>query len=146
MRISDWSSDVCSSDLAEGRRPHLRFKLLAGEIAWDDLVRGPVAFQGENLSDPVLLREDGRPLYTLTSVVDDIELGITHVIRGADHVANTAVQVQLFEALAGTGPGGVPAFGHLSLNAGAGGQALSKRLGRSTAERRVGERGGRNGR
>src|SRR3546814_1443578 len=94
MRISDWSSDVCSSD-------RWRFKLLAGEIAWDDLVRGPVAFQGENLSDPVLLREDGRPLYTLTSVVDDIELGITHVIRGEDHVANTDVQVQLFEELAG---------------------------------------------
>src|SRR3546814_8345604 len=80
---------------AEGRRPHWRFKLLAGEIAWDDLVRGPVAFQGENLSDPVLLREYGRPRYTLTSRVDDIELGITHVIRGEDHVANTAVQVQL---------------------------------------------------
>ncbi|HEY9549092.1 MAG TPA: glutamate--tRNA ligase, partial [Kiloniellaceae bacterium] len=114
---------------AEGRRPHWRFRLLPGEVAWEDLVRGPVAFQGENLSDPVLLREDGRPLYTLTSVVDDLELGITHVIRGEDHVANTAVQVQLFEALAGTGPGGVPAFGHLSLIAGAGGEALSKRLG-----------------
>jgi len=110
---------------AEGRQPHWRFRLLAGEIAWDDLVRGPVAFQAENLSDPVLLRADGRPLYTLTSVVDDAELGITHVVRGEDHVANTAVQVQLFEALGG----GVPAFGHLSLIAGAGGEALSKRLG-----------------
>src|SRR3546814_11850973 len=98
-------------------------------MVWDVLVRGPVAFQGEKLSAPVLLREDGRPLYTLTSVVDDIELGITHVIRGEDHVANTAVQVQLFEALAGTGPGGVPAFGHLSLIAVAAGEALSKRLG-----------------
>jgi glutamyl-tRNA synthetase len=114
---------------AEGRRPHWRFRLLAGEIAWDDLVRGPVAFQAENLSDPVLLRADGRPLYTLTSVVDDAELGITHVVRGEDHVANTAVQVQLFEALAGTEAGAVPAFGHLSLIAGAGGEALSKRLG-----------------
>ena len=118
---------------AEGRRPHWRFKLLPGEIAWDDLVRGPVAFQGENLSDPVLLREDGRPLYTLTSVVDDIELEITHVVRGEDHVANTAVQVQLFEALGGFDSGtevaAVPAFGHLSLIAGAGGEALSKRLG-----------------
>ncbi|MGE5767303.1 MAG: glutamate--tRNA ligase [Bacteroidota bacterium] len=114
---------------AGGRRPHWRFKLLAGEIAWDDLVRGPVAFQGENLSDPVLLREDGRPLYTFTSVVDDIELDISHVIRGEDHVANTAVQVQLFEALGGAEGGGVPAFGHLPLIAGAGGEALSKRLG-----------------
>jgi glutamyl-tRNA synthetase len=114
---------------AEGRRPHWRFRLLAGEIAWDDLVRGPVAFQAENLSDPVLLRADGRPLYTLTSVVDDAELGITHVVRGEDHVANTAVQVQLFEALGGTEEVAVPAFGHLSLIAGAGGEALSKRLG-----------------
>ncbi|GAB4374378.1 MAG: glutamate--tRNA ligase [Kiloniellaceae bacterium] len=114
---------------AEGRRPHWRFKLVAGEIAWDDLVRGPVAFQAENLSDPVLVREDGRPLYTLTSVVDDIELEITHVLRGEDHVANTAVQVQLFQALAADGLGAVPAFGHLALIAGAGGEALSKRLG-----------------
>ncbi|MGF1628428.1 MAG: glutamate--tRNA ligase [Kiloniellaceae bacterium] len=113
----------------EGRRPHWRFKLLPGEIAWEDLVRGPVSFQGENLSDPVLLREDGRPLYTLTSVVDDIELEVTHVLRGEDHVANTAVQVQLFEALSNTTVAAVPAFGHLSLIAGAGGEALSKRLG-----------------
>ncbi len=110
---------------AEGRRPHWRFKLAPGEIAWEDLVRGPASFQGENLSDPVLIREDGRPLYTLTSVVDDIELAVTHVLRGEDHVANTAVQVQLFQALGGQ----VPAFGHLSLIAGAGGESLSKRLG-----------------
>ena len=114
---------------AGGRRPHWRFKLLAGEIAWHDEVRGPVSFQGENLSDPVLIREDGRPLYTLTSVVDDIELGVTHVLRGEDHVANTAVQVQLFQALGDIGDGGVPRFGHLSLIAGAEGEALSKRLG-----------------
>ncbi|MGF1592291.1 MAG: glutamate--tRNA ligase [Kiloniellaceae bacterium] len=114
---------------AEGRRPHWRFRLLAGEIAWEDLVRGSAAFQGENLSDPVLVREDGRPLYTLTSVVDDIELAVTHVIRGEDHVANTAVQVQLFEALSPTPTAAVPAFGHLPLIAGAGGEALSKRLG-----------------
>lgn len=110
---------------AEGLKPHWRFRLEPDEIAWDDLVRGPVAFQAENLSDPVLVREDGRPLYTLTSVVDDIELGVTHVLRGEDHVANTAVQVQLFQALGGA----VPTFGHLSLIAGAGGESLSKRLG-----------------
>lgn len=114
---------------AEGRRPHWRFKLEPGEIAWDDLVRGPVSFQGENLSDPVLIREDARPLYTLTSVVDDIELEVTHVLRGEDHVANTAVQAQLFQALVKDGGGEVPAFGHLSLIAGAGGESLSKRLG-----------------
>ena len=110
---------------AEGRQPHWRFKLEPGEIAWLDVVRGPVSFQAENLSDPVLIREDGRPLYTLTSVVDDIELEVTHVLRGEDHVANTAVQVQLFRALEGD----VPSFGHLSLIAGAGGESLSKRLG-----------------
>lgn len=109
----------------EGRRPHWRFKLEHAEIAWDDLVRGAVSFHGGNLSDPVLIREDGRPLYTLTSVVDDIELGVTDILRGEDHVANTAVQVQLFAALDGT----VPTFGHLSLIAGAGGESLSKRLG-----------------
>lgn len=114
---------------AEGRRPHWRFKLEPGEIAWDDLVRGPVSFQAENLSDPVLIREDGRPLYTLTSVVDDAELEVTHVLRGEDHVANTAVQVQLFRALDRNGGGTVPAFGHLSLIAGAEGESLSKRLG-----------------
>ncbi len=114
---------------AEGRRPHWRFRLEAGEIAWDDAVRGPVSFQAENLSDPVLIRADGRPLYTLTSVVDDIELEVTHVLRGEDHVANTAVQVQLFQALAKNGGGEVPTFGHLSLIAGAGGESLSKRLG-----------------
>jgi glutamyl-tRNA synthetase len=115
---------------AEGRRPHWRFKLEPGEIAWDDLVRGPVSFQSENLSDPVLIREDARPLYTLTSVVDDVELAVTHVLRGEDHVANTAVQVQLFQALGKDGgEGQVPSFGHLSLIAGAGGESLSKRLG-----------------
>jgi len=114
---------------AVGRRPHWRFKLAPGEIAWEDLVRGPVSFQGENLSDPVLIREDGRPLYTLTSVVDDLELQVTHVLRGEDHVANTAVQVQLFQALGGPGASMVPAFGHLSLISGAKGESLSKRLG-----------------
>ncbi|WP_420348992.1 glutamate--tRNA ligase [Pelagibius sp.] len=110
---------------SEGRRPHWRFKLDHSAIAWEDLIRGSVAFEGANLSDPVLIREDGRPLYTLTSVVDDIELEVTHILRGEDHVANTAAQVQLFEALGGT----VPVFGHLSLIAGAGGETLSKRLG-----------------
>ncbi|WP_442490263.1 glutamate--tRNA ligase [Kiloniella sp. GXU_MW_B19] len=110
---------------AEGRTPHWRFKLLPEHIAWEDMVRGPVAFEGENLTDPVLIREDGRPLYTITSVVDDIELDITHVLRGEDHVSNTAVQVQLFEALGGA----VPTFAHISLMVGADGQGLSKRLG-----------------
>lgn len=109
----------------EGRRPHWRFALVHEAIAWDDLVRGRVAFDGANLSDPVLVREDGRPLYTLSSVVDDIELGISHVLRGEDHVSNTAVQIQLIQALGGT----VPVFAHLPLLVDADGHSLSKRLG-----------------
>ncbi|TWB63613.1 glutamate--tRNA ligase [Nitrospirillum viridazoti] len=109
----------------EGRRPHWRLKLDHTPVAWDDLVRGPQRFQGQDLSDPVLIREDGQPLYTFASVVDDIELGITHVIRGEDHVANTAVQIQLCEALGGP----VPAFGHFPLITDASGAGLSKRLG-----------------
>ncbi|MFQ5939852.1 MAG: glutamate--tRNA ligase [Alphaproteobacteria bacterium] len=108
----------------EGLRPHWRFLLEPGEIAWDDLVRGPVRFDSANLSDPVLVRADGRPLYGLSSVVDDMEFDITHVIRGEDHVANTAVQVQVFGALGGA----PPAFAHLPLLTGAGGAGLSKRL------------------
>ncbi|MFV3075707.1 glutamate--tRNA ligase [Niveispirillum fermenti] len=115
---------------AAGRRPHWRFKLAHADIAWDDLVQGPKHFRGADLSDPVLIREDGRPLYTLTSVVDDLDFAITHVVRGEDHVTNTAVQVQLFQALMGIeGQGAVPAFAHLPLIAGSEGEGLSKRLG-----------------
>ncbi len=109
----------------EGRKPHWRFKLEHTPVEWTDLVRGPVHFEGSALSDPVLIREDGRPLYTLTSVVDDGDLAITHVIRGEDHVANTAVQIQIFQAIGAA----VPAFAHLPLLTDATGQGLSKRLG-----------------
>ncbi|SMH54399.1 glutamate--tRNA ligase [Azospirillum agricola] len=109
----------------EGRRPHWRFQLAPTPVEWTDLVRGPVRFEGTALSDPVLIREDGRPLYTLTSVVDDADFAITHIIRGEDHVANTAVQIQIFEALGAS----VPAFAHLPLLTDAAGQGLSKRLG-----------------
>jgi len=112
---------------AEGRRPHWRFRLEDGPIAWDDLVRGPARFEAANLGDPVLVRADARPLYTLTSVVDDIELAVTHVIRGEDHVANTATQMQIFAAL-GDAPGRV-AFAHLPLLTDARGKGLAKRLG-----------------
>lgn len=109
---------------AEGRRPHWRFLLADEAVAWDDLARGLVRLEPGHMSDPVLLREDGNPLYTLSSVVDDGELGITHVIRGEDHVANTAVQVQLFAALGFV----VPGFAHLPLLTGEDGKPLSKRL------------------
>ena len=115
---------------AEGRNPHWRFKLEHEEIAWTDLVRGDVHFQGENLSDPVLRREDGSWLYMLPSVVDDIDLGVTHVIRGEDHVANTAVQIQFFKAL-----GAEPStFAHLPLLTDISGHGLSKRSGSITLE------------
>ena len=110
---------------AEGRTPHWRFKLDDVAVAWHDLGRGDVRFEPGHLSDPVLIREDGRPLYTISSVVDDGELGITHVIRGEDHVANTAVQVQLFQALGFD----VPTFAHMPLLVGADGKGLSKRFG-----------------
>ena len=110
---------------AEGRRPHWRFRLVHEAIEWADLGRGPVHFHGADLSDPVLIREDGRPLYHLCSVLDDIDFGITHVVRGEDHVANTAAHVQMFRAL-GAEP---PAFAHLPLIVDAEGKGLSKRLG-----------------
>jgi glutamyl-tRNA synthetase len=108
---------------AEGRKPHWRFLLEQRDVVWDDLVRGRQHVDAVSLSDPVLVRADGTYLYTMPSVVDDIDLGITHVIRGEDHVTNTAPQSQLFEALGAT----PPAFGHHNLLVGADGQALSKR-------------------
>lgn len=110
---------------ADGRRPYWRFRLDHAPIAWHDLVRGPVQFHGKDLSDPVVIREDGSPLYHLCSVVDDIDFAITHVVRGEDHVANTAMHVQMFAAL----DAAPPAFAHLPLIADAKGQGLSKRLG-----------------
>ncbi len=112
---------------AEGRKPHWRFKLEAKVVSWRDLIRGDCHIDCASLSDPVLIREDGSYLYTLPSVADDIDLAITHVIRGEDHVTNTAVQMQLFEALApGVSP---PVFAHHNLLVGAGGEGLSKRAG-----------------
>ena len=108
-----------------GRRPHWRFRLEERSVAWNDAIRGEQTIEAASLSDPVLVREDGTYLYTLPSVVDDIDFGITHVIRGEDHVANTGVQIQIFEAL-GARP---PVFAHHNLLTGADGQALSKRLG-----------------
>ena len=116
--------------LRHGEKPTWRFKLERGTVAWDDMVRGHVEFHAENLSDPVLIKADGQPLYTLTSVVDDVEFAVTHIIRGEDHVANTAVQIQLFQALGGN----VPTFGHFSLIADASGGKLSKRAGSISLE------------
>ena len=110
---------------AEGRRPHWRFKLEGKRVAWEDLARGHAEVDTASMSDPVLIREDGLFLYTLPSVVDDIEMDITHVIRGEDHVTNTGAQIEIFEALGADAPG----FAHMPLLVGADGAALSKRLG-----------------
>ena len=111
----------------KGVEPHWRFKLdHSAQIEWTDLVRGPQHFDPKLISDPVIRRADGSWLYLLPSVIDDIDLKITHVLRGEDHVSNSAVQIQMFEAL-GAKP---PAFAHEALLVAAEGK-LSKRLGSS---------------
>ena len=102
-----------------------RFKLDHERIEWADGILGDVSIDAASVSDPVLIRQDGQVLYTLASVVDDTEMGVTHVVRGADHVTNTATQIQMIRALGGH----VPEFAHHSLLTGATGEALSKRLG-----------------
>ena len=114
----------------EGRAPHWRFRLdHDSPIAWHDLIRGEQKFDPSLLSDPVVRREDGSWLYLLPSVIDDIDLGVTHVVRGEDHVSNSAAQIQMFEAL-GASP---PQFAHEALLVAAEGK-LSKRLGSYGAE------------
>jgi glutamyl-tRNA synthetase len=110
---------------AQGRKPHWRFKLSGGRKDWVDLVRGPQSIDTASLSDPVLIREDGAFLYTLPSVVDDVDFRISHIVRGEDHVTNSGVQIEIFEALGGR----APALGHFPLLVGADGEALSKRIG-----------------
>jgi glutamyl-tRNA synthetase len=109
----------------EGRKAHWRFRLSQSKVKWRDHVRGEVEIDTAHLSDPVLIREDGRFLYTLPSVVDDIDFAVSHIVRGEDHVTNTAAQIEIFEALGAK----VPEFAHFPLLVGAGGEALSKRLG-----------------
>jgi glutamyl-tRNA synthetase len=110
---------------AEGRRPHWRFRLAGGRVGWDDAVRGRQEIDLDSLSDPVLVRDDGAFLYVFTSVVDDAELGVTEIVRGEDHVANSAVQLDLFAAL-GAQP---PRLAHHNLLTMADGAGLSKREG-----------------
>ena len=111
----------------EGVAPHWRFKLDHGApIEWDDLIRGHQRFDPALISDPVIRRADGSWLYLLPSVIDDIDLGITHIVRGEDHVSNSAVQIQMFDAMGAR----APAFAHEALLVAAEGK-LSKRLGSS---------------
>ncbi len=115
---------------ADGRKPHWRYKLSQKPVTWTDLIRGETTVDTASVSDPVLIREDGMYLYTLPSCVDDIDLGISHVMRGEDHVTNTGVQIEIFKALGGE----PPKFAHHSLLIGADGQGLSKRLGSLSIE------------
>ena len=112
---------------AGGKKPYWRFRLSDGAVGWQDLVLGARSVKLPTVSDPVLIRADGTPLYTFTSVVDDLASGITHIIRGEDHVTNTAVQLDLWSALGGN-PSTV-SFAHLPLLIGDDGGKLSKREG-----------------
>ncbi len=110
---------------AEGDRPHWRFKLSGKQVAWGDLIRGAQKINTGSISDPVIRRADGTWLYMLPSVVDDIDLAVSHIIRGEDHVTNTAAQVELIEAIGAD----IPIFAHFSLMLADDGKALSKRDG-----------------
>ncbi|MEV8466188.1 glutamate--tRNA ligase [Fluviibacterium sp. DFM31] len=118
-------SEAEKQALRAERGGHWRFLLNQTRIEWEDQILGDLSIDAASVSDPVLIRGDGQVLYTLASVVDDTEMGVTHVVRGSDHVTNTATQIQIIEALGGT----VPSFAHHSLLTGPQGEALSKRLG-----------------
>ena len=121
LALSDSEKDALRAE----RGSHWRFKLAHKRIEWTDGIIGDISIDAASVSDPVLFKNDGQILYTLASVVDDTEMGITDVVRGSDHVTNTATQIQMIEALGGT----VPRFAHHSLLTGPQGEALSKRLG-----------------
>jgi glutamyl-tRNA synthetase len=110
---------------AEGRQGYWRFKLDQERIEWKDGIIGDISIDAASVSDPVLIKADGQVLYTFASSVDDVDMGVTHIVRGADHVTNTATQIQIMKALGGT----PPTFAHHSLLTGPQGEELSKRLG-----------------
>lgn len=118
-------SDAEKDKLRSERGGYWRFKLDQERIEWNDQILGDISIDAASVSDPVLIRADGQFLYTLASVVDDTDMGVTHIVRGSDHVTNTATQIQIIEALGFK----APTFGHHSLLTGPQGEALSKRLG-----------------
>ncbi len=122
LALSDAEKDALRSERGTGV---WRFKLDQERIEWNDGILGDISIDAASVSDPVLIRGDGQILYTLASVVDDTEMGVTHVVRGSDHVTNTATQIQIMKALGHTHP----SFAHHSLLTGPQGEALSKRLG-----------------
>ncbi|TKA97937.1 glutamate--tRNA ligase [Cereibacter changlensis] len=113
------------AELRKERGGYWRFELVQERIEWEDGILGPISIDAASVSDPVLIRADGQVLYTFASSVDDIDMGVTSIVRGADHVTNTATQIQIMQAMGGT----PPAFAHHSLLTGPQGEALSKRLG-----------------
>ncbi|WP_199430409.1 glutamate--tRNA ligase [Qaidamihabitans albus] len=113
---------------AEGRAPVLRLRMPGEDLTWNDLVRGEITFKAGTIPDPVLVRANGQPLYTLTNPVDDALMGITHVLRGEDLLPSTPRQLALYQALRRTGVAGfIPEFGHLPYVLGEGNKKLSKR-------------------
>jgi glutamyl-tRNA synthetase len=120
------TEEQLAAALANGKRPYWRFRLSDVPVSWTDLVLGERQVKLTAVSDPVVIRADGTPLYTFTSVVDDIAMGISHIIRGEDHVTNTGVQIDIFAAL-GADPRGL-SFAHLPLLTDSDGGKLSKRL------------------
>ncbi len=123
LKLTD---DERNALIAQGKKPHWRFKLNHTDVTWDDVVQGHKSFPAAALSDPVLVREDGVPLYTFCSVVDDVDFGVTHIIRGEDHVTNTAVQIQIWQSISEKP---APVFAHFPLIVSASGIEMSKRLG-----------------
>lgn len=122
LRLSDAEKAALR---AEGRDGYWRFRLDQERIEWTDGIVGPISIDAASVSDPVLIRADGQVLYTFASSVDDVDMGVTFIVRGADHVTNTATQIQIMQALGGTPPN----FAHHSLLTGPQGEELSKRLG-----------------
>ena len=122
LNLSEEEKEALRAERGQG---HWRFKLNRERIEWTDGILGNISIDASSVSDPVLIRGDGQYLYTLASVVDDTEMGITNVVRGSDHVTNTATQIQIMQALGGS----VPEFAHHSLLTGPQGEGLSKRLG-----------------
>ena len=121
LKLTEAEKDTLRAE----RQGHWRFKLDQERIEWTDGILGDLSIDAASVSDPVLIRGDGQFLYTLASVCDDVDYGVTNVVRGSDHVTNTATQIQIIKALGGT----VPSFAHHSLLTGPQGEALSKRLG-----------------
>ena len=125
------SQEEIDKNIKSGKRPHWRLKLLDDKIEWNDFIKGKVSFDSKNLSDPILIREDGSLLYHLPSVVDDIEENITDIIRGDDHISNTAFHIQIFKSLDAK----VPFFGHHPFLTDSEGKGFAKRLGSLSIEK-----------